>query len=247
MKTKICSRCKQEKPITAFTKDCQKNDGYRPECKDCKKITDNKSYITHKSKRQAKSKERYNANHDAILQKQQQAYYDNHEQILAERKLLRQIPENKKKKQITDKKYREKNKDKIKKQNNEYRQKRENKDRKNQRARERRDNDWIYKLIDNTRKNISSAFYNRGYTKRSHTYTILGESYAFVIIYLFTQAKLRYPDFNEKDFLKKNMYQIHHKVFLETAKTEEDVIKLNHYTNLELLTVEDHQKIHSNK
>jgi len=35
METKVCSKCKQEKPLTAFFK--SKRDGYRSRCKECHK------------------------------------------------------------------------------------------------------------------------------------------------------------------------------------------------------------------
>ena len=57
--------------------------------------------------------------------------------------------------------------------------------------------------------------------------------------HLFEKAQLRYPDFQPKEFLEKNKYHIDHIVPLATAQTEEDVIKLCHYTNLQLLTAKD--------
>ena len=34
-KTKICTKCGKRKPLSAFDKDCSKNDGVKSQCKDC--------------------------------------------------------------------------------------------------------------------------------------------------------------------------------------------------------------------
>ena len=70
-------------------------------------------------------------------------------------------------------------------------------------------------------------------------YQILGCSFEFFKNYLFENAKLRYPDFEPKDFLESGKYHIDHIIPLVTAKTEEDVNRLCHYKNLQLLTKED--------
>jgi hypothetical protein len=36
--TKVCTVCEQEKPVTAFSKDKQKPDGYYPHCKVCNNL-----------------------------------------------------------------------------------------------------------------------------------------------------------------------------------------------------------------
>lgn len=62
--------------------------------------------------------------------------------------------------------------------------------------------------------------------------------------YLLENAKIRYPNFKPEDFLENNKYHIDHKIPLATAKSKEDIIKLCHYTNLQLLTAEDNMKKH---
>ena len=34
-KTKICTKCGKRKPLSAFAKDCSKNDGVKSQCKEC--------------------------------------------------------------------------------------------------------------------------------------------------------------------------------------------------------------------
>jgi hypothetical protein len=109
----------------------------------------------------------------------------------------------------------------------------------------KRQNDNLFNLTYKIRNLIYKSIKKRGYLKSSKTNQILGIPYEDCLKYLFENAKLRYTDFKEEDFLIKDKFHIHHKVFLETAKTEEDIIELNHYTNLELLTKNDHKAIHS--
>lgn len=108
----------------------------------------------------------------------------------------------------------------------------------------KRKTDIIFKLKRNLRDLLRKSLKKQGFTKSSHTYEILGISYEDCLNYFFENAKLRYPDFDSKDFLENNKYHIDHKIPLSTAKTEEDVIRLCHYTNLQLLTKEDNLAKH---
>lgn len=79
--SKVCSKCKQEKTIDQFFTSKQSKDGHRSDCKDCKKISDNKSYITHKSKRLAYGQEYQQTHQFEIAEYKHQLYIDNYEQI----------------------------------------------------------------------------------------------------------------------------------------------------------------------
>ncbi len=52
MRTKVCSKCKIEKSISEYIKDCTRIDGFRYECKDC-------YYIYKKSKKGKAATKRY--------------------------------------------------------------------------------------------------------------------------------------------------------------------------------------------
>lgn len=62
MKTKICSKCNQEKEITCFGKDKNRKDGFSFYCKDCKKEEFKLYYNHNKQKINEKHKEYYNQN-----------------------------------------------------------------------------------------------------------------------------------------------------------------------------------------
>ena len=53
---KKCTKCKIERELIEFSKDRTRLDGLFPQCKKCKKIDDDKSYLNNKNKIIAKSK-----------------------------------------------------------------------------------------------------------------------------------------------------------------------------------------------
>jgi hypothetical protein len=111
--------------------------------------------------------------------------------------------------------------------------------------RKRRKDDLLFKITENIRTLIYRSLKNNGFSKSSRSYEILGISYDEVLNYLFKNATMRYINFQPQDYLKSNKYHIDHIIPLSTAKTEEEIIKLNHYTNLQLLTAEDNLKKHN--
>lgn len=101
----------------------------------------------------------------------------------------------------------------------------------------RRRADPTYKLICATRNLLNNAFNNRckvGKTKRAEE--ILGCSIEFFIEHLKSQFKEGMTIENHGE------WHIDHIVPLSTAQTEEDVIRLNHYTNLQPLWAEENLK-----
>jgi hypothetical protein len=101
----------------------------------------------------------------------------------------------------------------------------------------KRKSDSKFKLIQNIRANIRKKIKKYGYTKKSRTYEILGCSYEDFKKYL----ESKFQDWMTWD--NRGLYNgtecygwdIDHIVPVSTAKTEEDVIRLNHYLNLQPL------------
>lgn len=56
METKICTKCKQEKPISEFNKNKYKKDGLQSECKECHNKLYKKYYYNNKDKFRDRSK-----------------------------------------------------------------------------------------------------------------------------------------------------------------------------------------------
>ena len=76
----------------------------------------------------------------------------------------------------------------------------------------------------------------RIYTKKSKTYEILGCSYEDFKIYIENHFK------DGMTWENKGAWHIDHIIPTCTAKTEEDLIRLNHYTNLQPLWAEENLK-----
>jgi hypothetical protein len=93
--------------------------------------------------------------------------------------------------------------------------------------------DKIYKIKYVIRKLIAHSIWNKGYTKKSRTFEILGISYEEFSLYM------------ERQFVKGMSWDNHgewhidHIIPIATAHTEDDVIRLNHYTNLQPLWAKD--------
>ena len=73
--SKVCSTCKEEKPLSAFHKDRCRKDGLRFECKSCK----NK-----------KSKKHYQENRDVILERKKEYRQENRDAVLESARKYRQ-------------------------------------------------------------------------------------------------------------------------------------------------------------
>lgn len=95
------------------------------------------------------------------------------------------------------------------------------------------------KYAHQIRNAVCNAIRGKGYSKKSRTYEILGADYGTVEEHLlkgFHQVYARYPT-------KDDVLHIDHIIPMKTATTEEEVLKLNHYTNLRyLLAADNHEK-----
>ena len=96
-------------------------------------------------------------------------------------------------------------------------------------------NDNIYKFKKQIRKVIYQSFTRKHFTKNSNTEKIVGCKIEELIEYLLNTYKENYG----VDYDSNIKIHIDHIIPLATAKTEEEVIKLCHYTNLQLLKAED--------
>lgn len=97
--------------------------------------------------------------------------------------------------------------------------------------------DIIFRLSSDVRRMICTSFKNKGYTKNSRTAKILGCSYEEFKIYL--ESKFEpWMTWENKGIYNGELnfgWDIDHIVPLSTAETEKDIIRLNHYTNLQPL------------
>lgn len=132
--------------------------------------------------------------------------------------------------------FRKNNPDKIK----EYDKKRDKEQRRISRRKsykKRRENDPIFRMSENIRRQILLSLQRGGYSKNSKTEQILGCSYYEFKLHLEKQFE---PWMNWENYGKYNGelnygWDIDHVIPVSFGDTEDELIKLNHYSNLKPL------------
>lgn len=255
---KTCGVCKLEKDSDKFGKDSRKKDGLKYLCKECFNAKYKKSKEERKDyykKNKEKWSDYYLNNKDKISEYKKEYGEINKEKIKEKKK--RYVEDNKEYLKIIWKKYRENNKEKIKEwfiNNKDYRKNYKseynykNKDKRNESRKNRRRNDIIYRLKENIRSRISNSIKNKGYTKNSKTYEILGCSYEEFKISIESKLEpwMTWDNYGKYNGELNYGWDIDHIIPLSSAETEEDIIKLNHYTNLQPLCSKINRDIKSN-
>ena len=95
--------------------------------------------------------------------------------------------------------------------------------------------DPLYKLEIQLRGTVYSSFKRKGYKKNSHTFEIIGLEWKEFYKYLLKTFKNNYGyEWDEMEPV-----HIDHIIPLATATSEEEIIKLCHYSNLQLLKAKD--------
>jgi len=86
-------------------------------------------------------------------------------------------------------------------------------------------NDNLYAFIGSTRTRIGNALRNNGFDKKSETARILGCSFRFFKNYIEQRFE------NGMTWENRSEWHLDHIVPVSSGKTEQEIIKLNHYTN----------------
>ena len=146
-------------------------------------------------------------------------YYENNKSVITNYK-KEWYDKNKEKVYEYQKQYRNKNKDKIK-----------------QSYDKRISNDPVYALSVAIRKNILKAFKNSGFEKENKTTIIIGCTFEFLKSYFENKFEpwMNWSNRGKYNGTPNYGWDVDHIIPISTAKTIEDVIKLNHYTNLQPL------------
>ena len=216
---KTCWICKQEKEIECFGKNKQNKDGKEGRCSECR------SNIRHKKKLAMSPEEK------DILNKNIRDYYRNNKEHL----------DNMRKDRIN--KRSPEQKEEIRTRNNEYnrgwyeRNKQKHHDTGRIRKKERKKEDPVFKMALNIRDRVLKAFKRGGFAKKTNTKQIIGCSFEELQLHLISTAVNNYGYYS-----KEEVYHIDHIIPLCLAKTEEEILKLAHWSNLQYLTPKDNRK-----
>ena len=238
--TKICRICGIEKPLSGFR---FRNDSkkYRNECKDCCNRHSADYRRTHKAQI-AELNKRYDEEHKAELAEYSKNYQKHH--LDKFREYNKKHRENMTEEQRQRLNEREKIYREPRKNDPAYLEKRRIWDRNSTKRRrkeitayeqKRKQNDPVFKLKKQIRNEIRASFNRRGLRKSKHTEEIIGCSTEFLCKHLYETYLKRYGI----EYDGKEPVHIDHIKPLSNAKTEQDVIKLCHFSNLQLLKAED--------
>ena len=238
---KTCLKCKEEKPLSEFYKKKGKTvalqDYYTSPCKACT-LAQNKSYAkANKEKRQATKAKWRKANREIIAEKQKANYQENWNKRRAQANAYRE----KNKESINAQKRATYDKEKARESFQRYYATEKGRGKMRAYARKHKDeikalqrnkykNDPIYRLQMVIRTTVKKVLKKKGYEKNSSTEEILGISYQELGLYL----KGLLPD-----GLSLEKAHVDHIVPLSLAQTEEEVLALNHHSNLRPLSAKE--------
>jgi hypothetical protein len=104
----------------------------------------------------------------------------------------------------------------------------------NEKRRDKYKNDIVYKVACDIRSLVSHAWSENDYKKSIKTHEIIGCSFDFFWEHLIETCLKRYGEYWVHE-----QYHIDHIIPISSARTEEELLKLNHYSNLQLLLEQD--------
>jgi hypothetical protein len=226
METKICSKCNEEKNTSEFYIN-PANDKLRAACKVC--FTNICKMYKEKNKEKVKKyHKQYRITNQEIIKEKGRIYREkNEEQIKIRQK-------------ETSKKYYQKNREVVIERSRNFRlnnpnyskdYRERNPNYPNQYRKKRINEDTLFRLSYSVRSRLHIFFTKNNITKKNKTFDFVGCSPEFLKEHLEKQFK----DGMNWDNYGKNGWHIDHIIPLSSAKNEEEMYKLCHFTNLQPL------------
>lgn len=164
-------------------------------------------------------------------------YWNKRQERLEQNKIYYQ--NNKEKIKARNKKYYKEHKEELGEKRKEYVKK--HREIYNEQSRQRYKTDEVFRLKVRIRNMIKDSFTRRKHQKNKTTCELLGCDIPFFIEYLKNTYRKNYNE----EWDMSIPVDIDHIIPLDTATTKEDVEKLCHYTNLQLLKASDNRKKHN--
>lgn len=227
--------CGEEKEITEFAIEKRnKRDGRRASCKKCTSEKIKKYFKDNPEKKKAFDKEYYEKLREKKLAQKKEYYLRKREEILAKRKEYHK--ENLDKIKQRQKDYRERRGDELREKIRQYHRKNALLLTRKKEARKLVDDLFAFK--ERTRMLIKNSFYRLKHNKARRTLDILGADWETVKNHIVSQ----FTDGMTWEAFVAGDIHIDHIVPLATATCEEDIVRLNHYTNLQPLWALDNLK-----
>lgn len=213
METKVCSICKNDKDVCEFGKSKSSKDGLLYCCKKCNSER-GKKYVKENPKKVLEQQKKWRDKNPEWVYNRHKKWREENNELSNEirRNWLNKNPEKRK----------------------EYRE--NYKLRKHERRKERRDNDPVFNLTNRMRCRLWKYLKTLNITKTNKTFQIVGCSPQFLKEHLESQFV------NGMNWDNRNEWHIDHIIPLSSAKTEEELYSLCHYTNLQPLWAEENIK-----
>ncbi len=213
--------------------------------KEEKKEYDRQRYLLNKETIKEQTKQYQKNNKEKTKQKTRRYYKNNTEKVKLQNK--KYYSENKTTLNEKRKTYLETNDVKIKAQQKEYRKlnKEKLKNKLNLYRKERIASDPLYRLTSNIRGLIKNSIKQKNFKKNSKTIEILGCSFNEFRLHIESQFEswMNWDNHGAYNLDGERTWNIDHIIPMASAQTEEDVVRLNHYTNLRpLCSKENNEK-----
>lgn len=241
---KQCTACLEQKALDEFVKKSSSKDGRAHWCRICRKKKKREEYERNRDRYLARAAEYRRQNPERVSEAKRQCYQAKREQYLANSR--RRYNEKRDEILAYHKEYRAKNRERLKQRHRDYnRRNRLDKLRKQARyyrenrearlkyhaeyGKRRRKSDPLYALSYVVRRRITLALSNHGYKKSSRTHEMLGCDYASLMEHLESQFT------DGMTWENRGEWHIDHIIPLASASTEEELLALCHYTNLQPL------------
>jgi hypothetical protein len=265
MEKKICVKCSEEKLLGEYpTYNYKGLIKYKNTCKVCESEYNKIYRETNKKIIEQQKKEWYDKNKESVIDKQKnhrllnpdkykiidsERYIQNKEQILEKNKIY--YENNKDKIKQYKKDWAKENEQHLKEKRKQYwnDNKIELNKKQYQRKKERLKNDTFFKFKTNVRSLIYNSFYRKSYIKQSKSFEILGCSFEELKQYLESKFE-SWMTWENRGLYNGELnygWDIDHIIPTSSATTEEELIKLNHYTNLQPLCSKINRDIKKNK
>jgi hypothetical protein len=248
---KNCSKCKQDKELIYFGVESASKDGLKSSCKDClnkykrlkrqdplvkikekEYVSSNREHVNEISRKWKSNKsilnKKFNENNIELLQCK---YCDNEKEI----NFFKTKNKCKDCFNIMKRNYVKNNIEQCKLTNKRYND--SNKEKRNEKRRNRMLFDDLYSLTCNIRAAIGSSFKNNGYKKGSKTEEILGCTFDELKFHLESNFEdwMNWDNHGKYNGELNYGWDIDHILPISIAQSEEEVVKLNNYNNLQPL------------
>ncbi len=230
-----CKNCDTHHPVEMFNKS---RDFYNSQCKTCQKISHRKWLVENqehqreysrgykKKVNEQKKEVRLKLKNELLQQKSIER-----ERIQREKEEIKRLKAEQHQYEKEQREIQRKLKVEEYRNSEEYKQKK--RDRENRKFNNRIQRDPLFKFRKSLGNSIRNSFRRGGFTKSSKSYDILGEEWEVIKVYFESRFTIGMSWDNHGE------WHIDHILPISLATCEEDVIMLNHYTNLQPLWAED--------